>query len=156
MLHVNDIFCYRNLQVKCIITYVIVAVKRQEKKSAGNENFHSFLSMAVNNVIFLQVYRYFLQYRYNSHVESPYNIEFSRHNVLPNGTISVILVRHPVERIISCYLDKIVGQWKITQRDPSKNIFPGLVMNGSNLRETIPTFPEFVDYILYGFEGNER
>ena len=89
----------------------------------------------------------------------PSNNELTSTLSLPNA-IGFLIARNPYERLVSAYRDKIVGAYRYSFHDKMsqtivvkyRHISPNSYRHG----ETVPTFREFVRYVLDEFHsGNE-
>ena len=89
----------------------------------------------------------------------PSNVELASNLSLPNS-IGFLIARNPYERLISAYRDKIVGAYRNSFHDKMRkdivvkyrHISPSSYRHG----ESIPTFKEFVSYILDEFHSGRE
>merc|ERR1712110_1298140 len=80
--------------------------------------------------------------------------EDDRQKALDNAT-KFLVVRHPLDRLVSSYLDKVAD----TSREPNllkhRDVKNAILESAGKKPElgTVPTFPEFIDYVLSETRG---
>lgn len=77
-------------------------------------------------------------------------LEKSRKKALEKAT-KFLVVRHPMDRLVSSYLDKVADTSKEPNLLKHRDVKNAILKNAGKKPElgTVPTFPEFIDYVLH-------
>ena len=75
--------------------------------------------------------------------------EKDRRKALESAT-KFLVVRHPVDRLVSSYLDKVADTSKEPNLLKHRDVKNAILKSAGRKPElgTVPTFPEFIDYVL--------
>ncbi|GAB0087834.1 Carbohydrate sulfotransferase [Sergentomyia squamirostris] len=73
-----------------------------------------------------------------------------------NDSVSFIVVRHPFERLLSAYWDKIQNPVRASMYEKLGNTILEKIRKEENLESPRPTFSEFVSYLLNEFHANHK
>jgi len=80
--------------------------------------------------------------------------EAARHSALVSGT-KFLVVRHPLDRLVSSYLDKVADTSKEPNLLKHRDVKNAILSNSGKKPEPgiVPTFPEFIDYVVKETSG---